>query len=170
MRSYVALVHEHHGEFVVTFPDLPGCRSSHVATIEEARANAASDLAIHLQALIDRGQAIPPRRRSLKHVRSELQTRRGRDTSGRPTSSKESGIELALFSGEMTGFRIGRHLVRHPEVTVLAYRLDLSCGLRPTKRADSRRGHFRPMGGNPSSRGFGHHWPGELVNERQFSR
>ena len=44
----------------VSFPDLPGCRSSHVATMEEARANAAVDLAIHLKALIDDGQAIPP--------------------------------------------------------------------------------------------------------------
>jgi predicted RNase H-like HicB family nuclease len=59
MRSYVAVIHEHHGEFAVTFPDLPGCRSYHVATIEEARANAAADLGIHLQALIDAGQAIP---------------------------------------------------------------------------------------------------------------
>ena len=59
MRSYVALVHEQHGEFAITFPDLPGCHSAHVATIEEARATAASDLAIHLQGLLECGQAIP---------------------------------------------------------------------------------------------------------------
>ncbi len=59
MRSYVALVQEHHGELVVTFPDLPGCRSTHVATIEEATVNASLDLAVHLQALIENGQAVP---------------------------------------------------------------------------------------------------------------
>jgi predicted RNase H-like HicB family nuclease len=60
MKSYIALVHDHHGEFAVSFPDLPGCRSSHVATLKEARANAAIDLGGHLKALVDDDQAIPP--------------------------------------------------------------------------------------------------------------
>jgi predicted RNase H-like HicB family nuclease len=58
MKSYVALVHARERDVTISFPDLPECVSEG-ATIEAARASAAQALAVHLQGLIERGEAVP---------------------------------------------------------------------------------------------------------------
>ena len=59
MKSYVALVHTGDRQITMSFPDLPGCVSAG-GTMEELRASAAHALAVHLQKLIENGEAIPP--------------------------------------------------------------------------------------------------------------
>ena len=59
MKSYVALIHARDRQVAISFPDLPGC-ASEGTTIEEARSSAAHALAVHLQNLIEGGEAIPP--------------------------------------------------------------------------------------------------------------
>ena len=58
MKSYVAVVHRREAGFAISFPDLPGCRSTG-ATMEAARAEAEHALAVHLQHLVEAGDAIP---------------------------------------------------------------------------------------------------------------
>ena len=58
MKTYVAVIRRVGLEFAISFPDLPGCEAGG-ATIEEARAHAARALAVHLEALVEAGDAIP---------------------------------------------------------------------------------------------------------------
>lgn len=59
MANYIALIHKDaDSEFGVSFPDLPGCVSVG-ATLEEARANAEEALALHVDGMIEDGEAIP---------------------------------------------------------------------------------------------------------------
>lgn len=59
MTDYIALIHKDaDSEYGVSFPDLPGCISVG-ATMAEARANAEEALALHVEGMIEDGQAIP---------------------------------------------------------------------------------------------------------------
>jgi predicted RNase H-like HicB family nuclease len=58
MKNYVALVHTTATKVTMSFPDLPGC-ACEGATIDEARGSAAHALAVHLQNLIEGGEAVP---------------------------------------------------------------------------------------------------------------
>jgi len=59
MRPYIALIHKDTGsDYGVSFPDLPGCVTAG-ATLDEARAAAVEALALHLQGLVEDGEAIP---------------------------------------------------------------------------------------------------------------
>lgn len=59
MTDYIALIHKDaDSEYGVSFPDLPGCVSVGV-TMAEARANAEEALALHVESMIEDGQAIP---------------------------------------------------------------------------------------------------------------
>jgi len=59
MADYIALIHKDaDSEYGVSFPDLPGCVSAG-ATMDEARINAEEALALHVEGLIEDGQAIP---------------------------------------------------------------------------------------------------------------
>jgi predicted RNase H-like HicB family nuclease len=59
MTNYIALIHKDtDSEFGVSFPDLPGCVSVG-ATMEEARINAEEALALHVDGMIEDGEAIP---------------------------------------------------------------------------------------------------------------
>lgn len=59
MRPYIALIHkEAKSDYGVSFPDLPGCISAG-KTLDEARAMAAEALALHLEGLVEDGEAIP---------------------------------------------------------------------------------------------------------------
>jgi predicted RNase H-like HicB family nuclease len=59
MRYYIALLHkEPKSDYGVSFPDLPGCVTAG-RTLDEARAMAVEALMLHLQGMIEDGEAIP---------------------------------------------------------------------------------------------------------------
>ena len=60
MNAYIALIHkEPDSDFGVSFPDLPGCVTAG-STLDEARTFAAEALGVHLDALADDGETMPP--------------------------------------------------------------------------------------------------------------
>src|SRR5579883_888237 len=62
MTHYVAIVEEEPGKAVgVWFPDLPGCISAG-DTVDEAIDHAAQALKLWAEAMVERGQSIPPPR------------------------------------------------------------------------------------------------------------
>lgn len=59
MASYIALIHKERGsDYGVSFPDFPGCVTAG-NTLDEARANAAEALALHIEGMIEDGDALP---------------------------------------------------------------------------------------------------------------
>jgi len=59
MSAYIALIHkESKSDYGVSFPDFPGCVTAG-RTLEEAKANAIEALALHVEGMIDDGEAIP---------------------------------------------------------------------------------------------------------------
>ena len=59
MTAFIALIHkESESDFGVSFPDLPGCVTAGT-TLDEARANAAEALTLHLDGLIEDGDDMP---------------------------------------------------------------------------------------------------------------
>jgi predicted RNase H-like HicB family nuclease len=59
VRPYIALIHKERGsDYGVSFPDLPGCITAG-ATLDEARAMATAALALHLEGLVEDGEALP---------------------------------------------------------------------------------------------------------------
>ncbi|WP_407521607.1 type II toxin-antitoxin system HicB family antitoxin [Methylobacterium oryzisoli] len=59
LRSFIALIHKDAGsDYGVSFPDLPGCISAG-RTLDEARRMAAESLALHLDGMLQDGEAIP---------------------------------------------------------------------------------------------------------------
>lgn len=59
MSAYIALTHkEERSDYGVSFPDFPGCVSAG-STLDEARANAAEALALHIEGMIEGGEALP---------------------------------------------------------------------------------------------------------------
>jgi predicted RNase H-like HicB family nuclease len=59
MADYVALVHkEPTSDYGVSFPDFPGCVTAGV-TFEDARRQAGEALALHIDGMIEDGEAIP---------------------------------------------------------------------------------------------------------------
>ena len=60
MAAYLALIHkEARGGYTVSFPDFPGCAAAG-ETLDEARAQAAGALALHLDRMIAAGEPSPP--------------------------------------------------------------------------------------------------------------
>lgn len=59
MASYIALIHkESDSDYGVSFPDFPGCVTAG-DTLDEARANAAEALALHIEGMIEDKEALP---------------------------------------------------------------------------------------------------------------
>lgn len=59
MRQYIALIHKDaDSDYGVSFPDLPGVISAG-STLDEARDMATEALALHIEGLIEDGEAIP---------------------------------------------------------------------------------------------------------------
>ena len=59
MAEYVALLHRDEGsDYGVSFPDFPGCVTAG-ATLDEARALAAEALALHVEGMLEDGEALP---------------------------------------------------------------------------------------------------------------
>lgn len=76
MRQYIALIHKDEGsDYGVSFPDLPGCVSVGV-DLDEARAMAEEALAMHLEGLVEDGEAVPEPS-SLEEVMRDAENRSG---------------------------------------------------------------------------------------------
>jgi predicted RNase H-like HicB family nuclease len=59
MASYIALIHKDaDSDFGVSFPDFPGCVSAG-DTLDEARRAAEEALALHVEGMIEDGEALP---------------------------------------------------------------------------------------------------------------
>jgi predicted RNase H-like HicB family nuclease len=57
--DYIALIHkEADSDYGVSFPDFPGCVTAG-RDLDEARANAVEALALHIEGMIEDGEAIP---------------------------------------------------------------------------------------------------------------
>ena len=67
--AYIATIHEENGVFGVSFPDLPGCVTT-AETMQSAIARAAQALALHVEGMIEDGEA-PPEPRTLERLRSD---------------------------------------------------------------------------------------------------
>lgn len=74
MADYIALIHkEPASDYGVSFPDFPGCVTAG-ATLDEARREAADALALHIDGMIEDGEAIPEPS-SLEDVMAERENR-----------------------------------------------------------------------------------------------
>ncbi len=70
-KTYIALLHKDADSvFTVTFPDLPGCLTAG-DSLEEARANAAEALALHLDGLAEEGLPAPPPVKGLDEIMAD---------------------------------------------------------------------------------------------------
>jgi predicted RNase H-like HicB family nuclease len=59
MSEYIVLIHKESGsDYGVSFPDFPGCVTVGV-TLDEARREAVEVLALHIDGMIEDGEAIP---------------------------------------------------------------------------------------------------------------
>lgn len=59
MRSYIALIHKDpDSDYGVSFPDFPGCISAG-STIDEAKDMAHEALELHVEGMVEAGQALP---------------------------------------------------------------------------------------------------------------
>lgn len=76
MRQYIALIHkEEESDYGVSFPDLPGCVTVGV-DLDEARAMAEEALALHLEGLVEDGEAVPEPS-SLEDIMADAENRSG---------------------------------------------------------------------------------------------
>jgi predicted RNase H-like HicB family nuclease len=76
MRHYIGLIHQDaESDFGVSFPDLPGVVTAGT-TLDEARDMAEEALALHIEGLIEDGDAIPEPL-SLEEIMSDIENRSG---------------------------------------------------------------------------------------------
>lgn len=76
MAHYIALIHKDaDSDYGVSFPDFPGCISAGV-TLDEAREMAAEALALHIEGMVEDGEAIPEPS-SLEQVMADHENRDG---------------------------------------------------------------------------------------------
>jgi predicted RNase H-like HicB family nuclease len=76
MQHYIALIHKDDvSDYGVSFPDFPGCVTAG-ATLDEARAMAGEALALHIEGMVQDGEAVPEPS-SLEAVMSDPENRDG---------------------------------------------------------------------------------------------
>ena len=76
MANYIGLIHKDaDSDYGVSFPDFPGCVSAG-STLDEARAGAEEALALHIEGMIEDGEAIPDPT-SLEDVMADAENRDG---------------------------------------------------------------------------------------------
>ncbi|MEH2513458.1 putative RNase H-like HicB family nuclease [Nitrobacteraceae bacterium AZCC 1564] len=76
MRQYIALIHKDaDSDYGVSFPDLPGVITAG-STLDEARDMAMEALALHLEGLVEDGEAVPEPS-SLEEIMSVAENRDG---------------------------------------------------------------------------------------------
>ena len=75
MASYIALLRkDHDSDYGVDFPDFPGCATAG-RTLEEARRAAAEALELHIEGMIEDGDAIPDGSTTLDAVMADADNR-----------------------------------------------------------------------------------------------
>ncbi len=76
MAQYIALIHKDAGsDYGVSFPDFPGCISAG-STLDEARAMASEALGLHIDGMVEDGEAVPEPS-SLESVMQDPENRDG---------------------------------------------------------------------------------------------
>src|SRR5258708_306700 len=76
MRQYIALIHkEANSDYGVSFPDLPGVITAG-STLDEARDMAVEALALHLEGLVEDGEAVPEPS-SLEEIMTNAENKNG---------------------------------------------------------------------------------------------
>ena len=76
MRHYIAVIHKDaDSDYGVSFPDLPGVVSAG-ATLDEARQMGVEALALHLEGILEEGEALPEPS-SLEAITAEAEHRDG---------------------------------------------------------------------------------------------
>jgi predicted RNase H-like HicB family nuclease len=76
MQNYIGLIHKDaDGDFGVSFPDFPGVITAGV-TLDDARAIAEEALALHIEGLVEDGEAVPEPS-ALEEVMSDPDNRTG---------------------------------------------------------------------------------------------
>jgi predicted RNase H-like HicB family nuclease len=76
MQHYIALIHKDpDSDYGVSFPDFPGAVTAG-STLDEARAHAAEALALHIEGMIEDGEAVPEPS-TLEAVMSDPENREG---------------------------------------------------------------------------------------------
>ena len=112
MRYYIALLHKDaRSDYGVSFSDLPGCITAG-RTLDEAREMAVEALAMHLQGMIEDGEAIPEPS-SLETVMAEADNRDGVATLIPAPPMDGPGIRVNVVLPENLFTEIDRHLETH---------------------------------------------------------
>jgi predicted RNase H-like HicB family nuclease len=76
MQHYIALIHKDaDSDYGVSFPDFPGAVTAG-ATLDEARTHAAEALALHVEGMVEDGEAVPEPS-SLEAIMSDPENRDG---------------------------------------------------------------------------------------------
>ena len=76
MANYIGLIHKDaNSDYGVSFPDFPGCVSAG-ATLDETRAGAEEALALHIEGMIEDGEALPEPT-SLEDIMADVANRDG---------------------------------------------------------------------------------------------
>jgi len=76
MQNYIGLIHKDaDSDYGVSFPDFPGCVTAGV-DLDEARALAREALSLHIEGMVEDGEAIPEPS-SLETVMSDAENREG---------------------------------------------------------------------------------------------
>lgn len=76
MANYIGLIHKDaDSDYGVSFPDFPGCVSAGT-TLDEARVGAEEALALHIEGMIEDGEAIPEPT-SLEDIMADPENRDG---------------------------------------------------------------------------------------------
>ena len=112
MRYYIALLHKDpRSDYGVSFPDLPGCVSAG-RTLDEARTMAVDALALHLQSMIEDGEAIPEPS-SLEAIMDDPDNRDGVVTIIPAPPTDGPGIRVNVILPENLLNEIDRHVESH---------------------------------------------------------
>ena len=112
MHYYIALLHKDpKSDYGVSFPDLPGCVTAG-RTLDEARTMAVEALALHLQGMIEDGDAIPEPS-SLEAIMADPDNRDGVATLVPVPSMDGPGIRVNVVLPENLLTEIDRHVESH---------------------------------------------------------
>ena len=112
MHYYIALLHKDpKSDYGVSFPDLPGCITAG-RTLDEARTMAVEALALHLQGMIEDGDAIPEPS-SLEAIMADPDNRDGVATLVPVPPMDGPGIRVKVVLPENLLTEIDRHVESH---------------------------------------------------------
>ncbi len=111
MRQYIGLIHKDaNSDYGVSFPDLPGCVTAG-RDLDEARAMAEEALALHLEGLLDDGEAAPEPS-SLEQIMADPDNRDGVAILVPAPQSAAKAVRINITVPEDILGRIDRHAER----------------------------------------------------------